>query len=67
MDFVKELTRDEMKNVMAGAGNDCGTACNNFGGDCYGSCFDAFQPHEDMWGYCVDTCNIQVDNCLTTC
>lgn len=67
MTFVKPLSRDEMKNVMAGNGNECAIGCNNFGSDCYESCINTFEPHEDLRGYCVNTCKTQVDNCLELC
>ena len=66
MSFAKTLNRDEMKNVMAGYA-ECGIACNNFASDCIGGCENEFSPHQDMWTYCIDTCETQTDYCLQGC
>jgi len=74
MKLAKTLSRNEMKNIMAGSLQEpglydggCPQGCSDFSGVCYQSCIDTFEPHQDIYAYCVNTCKKQVDFCFEGC
>lgn len=66
MNFIKTLSRNEMRSTMGGDPS-CYGACTDFSGSCIEACLEAFEPHEDLRPYCLDTCHIQVEGCMSSC
>lgn len=69
MEYLQALSRDEMRNIMAGVYCcDCLENCNNASGNCIEDCVEKYRgtdPH--AYGECINDCETVGDDCSEKC
>lgn len=68
MNFVKTLSRNEMKNIMGGLCCQCYEDCNSAASSCLNDCaeIDGRGPNSG-YAECVNDCEEEGDACIEQC